>query len=132
MNSVDKQLMTVEDANKRLPLVRAIVTDITKLAKELSDRRGRFDDESGSGGDHESRRENKLSRHMERLEDLIDELNQIDVELKDPILGHVDFSALLGGRRVSLCWVLGEGEVGHWHETDESLDDRRSLLETAN
>ena len=132
MNSVYKQLMTAEDANKRLPLVRAIVTDITRHAQELRDRRERFEDVKGNSGDDESNCEEELSRDMERLEDLIDELNQINVELKDPIVGHVDFPALLGGRRVSLCWVLGEGEVGHWHEADASFEDRRSLLETAN
>jgi len=131
MNSVDKQLMTVAEANKRLPLVRAIVADITKHAQQLNERQERFDDEKTRRGQDQPERDLELSREMERLEDLIDELNQINVELRDPIPGHVDFPAMLDGRRVNLCWVPGEDEVGHWHETDGSFADRRSLLETA-
>lgn len=132
MTSVDKQpLMTLDDANKRLPLVRAIVSDITQQAQKLQVRRERFDDIEGATDEDRQECEAELSRDMERLEALVEELKQINVELKDPISGHVDFPALVNGRQVSLCWVLGEDEVAHWHEIDATFDDRRVLLELA-
>lgn len=132
MTSVDKQpLMTLDDANKRLPLVRAIVTDITQQAQKLQVRRERFEDIKGASEQERLDCEAELSRDMERLESLVEELKQINVELRDPISGHVDFLALVNGRQVSLCWVLGEDEVTHWHEVDAVFDDRRVLLELA-
>ena len=37
-----KQLFTLEEANRRLPLVRAIVEDIVRLFHEVHDRRERL------------------------------------------------------------------------------------------
>lgn len=133
MTSVDKvpQLMTVEDANNRLPLVKAIVSDITKQAQNLQVKRQRYEEVKGGSESDRVSCEAELSREVERLEDLVDELKQINVELKDPISGHVDFPALVGGRHISLCWILGEEEVGHWHEVNAAYEDRRALLELA-
>jgi hypothetical protein len=40
----------------------------------------------------------------------------------------VDFRALMEGREVYLCWLLGEEEVTHWHELDAGFAGRQSLL----
>jgi hypothetical protein len=34
----------------------------------------------------------------------------------------------MDGREVYLCWLLGEDEVGHWHELDAGFAGRQSLL----
>jgi hypothetical protein len=43
----------------------------------------------------------------------------------------VDFPALLDGREVYLCWVVGEPEVAHWHELEAGFAGRRALGRTA-
>ena len=38
--------------------------------------------------------------------------------------GIVNFPSLYNGRKVFLCWHPGEDHVGHWHELDETFNDR--------
>ena len=47
----------------------------------------------------------------ERGEELVDELNDVGVELKDYPSGLVDFVARHDGRDVYLCWKLGEERI---------------------
>jgi hypothetical protein len=55
------------------------------------------------------------------------ELEQLGVELKDPITGLVDFRARRGEAEVYLCWRLGEDRVGHWHDLEAGFAGRQAL-----
>lgn len=70
----------------------------------------------------------EYQHHQSRLEEFIRELGQLQVELKDPLLGLVDFPSRLEGREVYLCWQLGEAEVAHWHELDAGFAGRQLLI----
>ncbi len=133
-----KRLFTVEEANQRLPLVRAIITDIVKLYEDVHDRRDRLNRVRGSASGHKSpsmyseevqQIEEELEKDIERLEEFANELEELGVELKDPVMGLVDFRTLFEGREVYLCWKLGEDEITHWHELDSGFQGRQSLLE---
>ncbi len=128
-----KKYFTVDEANKMLPLVRAIVQDIVPLAEELQQRQerlarikpGRRDtleayDEEALGMQQE------LAREAARMEELVDELRGLGVELKGWD-GLVDFPGWMDGREVCLCWKLGEPTVAHWHETDAGFAGRQRL-----
>jgi hypothetical protein len=47
--------------------------------------------------------------------------------LKDPESGLVDFPADREGRRVLLCWRLGEERLGWYHEVSSGYSGRRPL-----
>ena len=127
---------TVPEANRALPLVRSIVTDIVAefvRVKEI-DRERRAVDGSGGGSDAARRQSDDLKAEKEdrthRIDGYIKELSDLGVELKDPEKGLVDFPSERGGRAVWLCWRLGEDGVTHWHGIDETYYDRRAIEAT--
>ncbi len=128
------KLFTVEDANRALPLVRAIVSDLAPLWQDVVQRRQRLahltaDRELESGdpyGDELAEMQKELELDTERVQEYIDELRQLGVEAKGPD-GLVDFRCMLDGKLVYLCWKLGEPEVLYWHELDAGFAGRHSL-----
>lgn len=135
-----RQYFSVASANQTLPLVRAIVTDIVELYPEVRDReerltritRGRS---KGSRPDDLYSEEveqvrQDLERDVERLQGFIDELQQLGVEFKDPVLGLVDFPAKRNGEEVCLCWKLGEPSVDFWHTVEAGFQGREKLDDT--
>ncbi len=133
----DRKLFTVEEANQRLPLVRAIVQDIVDLNRDIEDRRGRLNrvrklrGNSSPGrlySDELDQVEADLRNDERRLAAFIAELQELGVEFKDSTRGLVDFPAMLDDRVVYLCWQLGEPEVHFWHELDAGFSGRQSLM----
>src|SRR4051812_26846474 len=124
--AVEKKYFTVSEANSTLPLVRAIVRDITELAHDLRERHERYSrlrlGERGVLGEahHEEVQQvqAELERDQERMQEYVQELETLGVELKDYFMGLVDFPAWMNGRPVYLCWRLGEPDVAHWHDLD--------------
>ncbi|HET9724466.1 MAG TPA: DUF2203 domain-containing protein [Actinomycetota bacterium] len=57
----------------------------------------------------------------------IEHLAEVDVVLRDPETGLVDFLGEVDGRRVWLCWRLGEDRVAHYHELDSGFVGRKPL-----
>ena len=57
----------------------------------------------------------------------LEHLAEIDVVLRDPESGLLDFLGEVEGRRVWLCWRLGEEHVGHFHELDSGFAGRKPL-----
>ena len=47
--------------------------------------------------------------------------------LRDPESGLVDFPATREGRRVFLCWRVGEERVGFWHGPETGVTGRKPL-----
>jgi hypothetical protein len=129
----NKKYFSPAEANATLPLVRAIVKDITDLAASLRDRHERVTRLGGDRGLGEAHREelqplqDELERAQARMKDYVDELKSLGVELKDYYTGLVDFPAWIDGHEVYLCWRLGEADVGHWHELDAGFAGRRKL-----
>lgn len=130
------KLFTIEQANAMLPLVRAIATDLTSLAREVVERRHRLDVITAGRdlktgdpyADELTHVEAELERDAARLKEYLQELRELGVEPKGAMDGLVDFPAMLDGRLVFLCWKLGEAEVAHWHELDAGFAGRRSLV----
>jgi len=118
------RLYTVEDANRTLPYVRAIVGEVRERYRSIQDRGRRHRD-----GDSEVRAalKTEIRVQAERIHACMEELEGIDVELKDYDLGLVDFPAELEGRRILLCWKFDENEVHHWHEESDGYQGRRPV-----
>lgn len=131
----DKRYFTVAEANNSLPLVRAIVQDITQLAQELRERHERLtrlkpSDRFRLSDAHEEELRQvqaEQARGEEKMEEFVRELTQLGVELKEYFIGLIDFPSLMNGRPVYLCWRLGEPEVSYWHELDAGFAGRQKL-----
>lgn len=130
------RLFTVEDANKTLPLVRRIVEDVVRQHRLWREKILELDlvASSSSAGEPGGRAE-QLQDDAQELAREIDgyqrELEGLGILLKDRRMGLVDFPSEMGGRRVLLCWRLGEGEVQYWHEEDAGFAGRQPLQPTA-
>jgi Uncharacterized conserved protein (DUF2203) len=58
----------------------------------------------------------------------ISELQAVDVVVRDPERGLVDFPAIRDGEEVYLCWLEGEEEdVRFWHVPDAGFAGRQPL-----
>jgi hypothetical protein len=125
-------LFTVDQANATLPLVRKIVSDVVRHHATWREKILELDLASSTAqaeGEHADA--DRLEREVQSLAREIAgfqrELDALGIELKDPRLGLVDFPGELNGRRILLCWRLGEPEVQYWHEADAGYAGRQPL-----
>jgi hypothetical protein len=126
---------TVEEANKTLPLVRRIVEDVVRQHRVWREKILELDLVASSGRAEESRsRAQELEGDAQNIACEMDgyqrELEQLGIQLKDRRIGLVDFPSELGGKRVLLCWRLGEPEVQFWHDEDAGFAGRQRLQPT--
>ena len=132
-----RQFFSVASANQMLPLVRAIVSDIVELYPQVRDREERLR-RINRGRQKESRSNDlyseeldqvrvDLERDVELLQGFIDELHELGVEFKDPVMGLIDFPAQRNGKEVCLCWKLGEPAVDFWHTVESGFQGPQPL-----
>ena len=129
-----RKYYTVEEANKALPLVRMIVSDIVRqhaIVEELHQRlsvvageRRRPSNDIYSEELAQSQAE--LDAEEDKLRSYIDELRRLGVEFKGAD-GLCDFYSMMEGREVFLCWRLGEPEVQFWHDIDAGFAGRQPI-----
>jgi hypothetical protein len=119
---------TVAEANRSLPLVRRIVTDIVKSHEKVAALHASL--ESAKSKD-QTAAQTILDREVEHLQAYVDELREVGCDLKDYQTGLVDFIGRHQGHDVCLCWKLGEERIGYWHEVQTGFAGRQpvSVLE---
>ena len=126
---------TVDEANACLPLVRAITSDIVRLARDISERRQRLELLT-KGRDQVARdpyaeevahMQQVLERDSSRLHEYERELLELGAIPQSAVEGLVDFPALMDGRLVFLCWKYDEPEVLYWHDRDSGFAGRQPL-----
>jgi hypothetical protein len=119
-----RKRFSLEEANKALPLVRRITTDIVRThgdAVRIQQDLERTDAKKRSD------LQSKLEQAMHLLEDYVDELSEIGCELKDYQSGLIDFTGRHKGHDVCLCWKLGEEKIGYWHEMETGFAGRQPV-----
>jgi hypothetical protein len=117
---------SVEEANRLVPLlartfeqVRPWVLRAQAITRELDALGDRFDSFT------ETLREEHEGL-VQKIREALGPLQEMGLHIKGAD-GLVDFRARLAGRTVYLCWRLGEGRVGHWHELDTGFSGRRPI-----
>lgn len=118
-----------------LPLVRAIVTDLSQLSREVLERRerlsvllqGRDNNLADPYSAELAQIEEELENDSRKLHEYVDELLDLGVEPKNGLEGLVDFPAMIDGRLVYLCWKLGEPEIRYWHDLEAGFAGRQPL-----
>jgi hypothetical protein len=121
---------TVEEANRTLPLVRRVVSDIVTTHRRLMERAEEYRALAAVGEAHVVRRdelEQELRELTGAVNAFIEELNDIGVLFKGFEHGLVDYYATLNGRPVFLCWKLGEPWIEWYHELNAGYQGRQRL-----
>jgi hypothetical protein len=118
---------TLEQANEALPLVGAIVSRLGEARRRL-DELG-FEADFGilaetTGGAWPGR---ERARASVEVAIGFEQLEALEIVVRDLESGLVDFPALIGGEEVYLCWLLDEPSVGHWHAVEAGFAGRRPL-----
>ncbi|HLE96043.1 MAG TPA: DUF2203 domain-containing protein [Candidatus Thermoplasmatota archaeon] len=129
---------TVEEANALLPRLREILPVLREaahqsrfLAEQLADLRrmtGAAVDDPASEAHKEAQRLVDASEEQAiRVRAAAAELQALGVEIKDPVLGLVDFYGRREGELVYLCWREDEARVEHWHPLVGGFTARKRL-----
>ena len=129
------QLFTVDHANRTLPLVRRIVEDIVRDHRRWQEAIVELDlIVSGVRADLPDPRAVALEREIQGIARDIDqfqgELEALGIQLKDRRIGLIDYPSEMDGRRVLLCWRLGEASVQYWHDEQTGYAGRQPLSPT--
>ena len=127
---------TAAEANKALPLVRAIVGDIVAQFRTVNEHKQRLlslkNQRRRPGAPPDAYAEETAQSQVDleaeeaQLIAYIEELTRLGVELKGPD-GLCDFPSIRDGREVYLCWRLGEPDVRFWHEINAGFAGRQPL-----
>jgi len=125
-------VFTIDQANRTLPLVSRIVTDIVETYERWQEAVRAFEIASvGAKADAPSPEAVALEREAQRLAveitGFVRELDTLGVEFKGYDIGLVDFPSRVGDRPVYLCWRLGEPAVRYWHETNGGFAGRQPI-----
>ncbi len=114
------KLFTPQEANRTLPLVRRIVSDINKSGKELQLRA-----KSETIGEESA----EFQQRVRQMEKLIEELEGLGCYYKDWNfdIGLVDFPSILDGEHVLLCWRSDEPEVAFYHSYETGYPGRQRI-----
>jgi hypothetical protein len=114
------------------PLIERFVTKqrrIQELETVMEAIRRSAASNGGSAHADTKEQERETSNLSAELQHILDELNEIGVELKDPLRGLLDFPALRQGRRVYLCWQSGETTIDWWHEIRDGFPGRQPIID---
>lgn len=123
--SSQKKFFTLDEANRALAYVSRIVQDVADSYQTVMEARHRLEMPRPEDDPHQVRDE--YDQGWDKLNDLIAELQQVGVELKDFEKGLIDFPCMHDGREIYLCWKLGEPKILAWHETDSGFSGRQDV-----
>jgi hypothetical protein len=114
--TTDTANATLEDLRKRLPRLREARRRVVGASARITD--AVASDGGGVAGTDWFKAQTELKSEIEHLA-------KEGILLRDPEAGLVDFPADREGRRVFLCWQLGEDEVRFFHEETSGFSNRK-------
>ena len=119
---------TLEEANAALVTLRPLVGEILEIRQAILDVQPELEPVlqkiAGNGG---GRVASQVVRQFERLQEIMQLIQESGVELKDLNTGLLDFLARREGRDIYLCWRYGEAEISYWHDLDAGFAGRQPL-----
>jgi hypothetical protein len=130
------RIFTLEEAERTLPLLRRILTDLRTEYRVWQEALGDY--ELLSGGvrvdDEESEdlqaARRAVTQSADRITEYLEEIEAIGCLFKGFDAGLVDFYTLREDRLVFLCWRVEESHITHWHEVDAGYAGRQPIDST--
>jgi hypothetical protein len=129
----EARIFTLEEAERTLPLLRRILTDLRAEYRIWQD--ALADYELLTGGARADRGETAELLHArrtvtesaDRISAYLGEIESIGCLFKGFDAGLVDFYTLREDRLVYLCWRVDEEHITHWHELDSGYAGRQPV-----
>jgi hypothetical protein len=119
---------TLKEANDQLEVVRPMVEDLMEISKRIRKLQPEIwsvvEKSAGNGGNPTL---SKMLPDFDRLDDLLHQLQDMGIEVKDLATGLIDFPAVKDGRVVYLCWKYNEGSIQFWHEVEAGFSGRQPI-----
>lgn len=114
------KLFTVEEANRTLPLVRRIVSDILKAGQDIR---------AISVNTPKPEEDPRVLALVDELDGLFEEMESLGCSYRDWNfqMGLVDFPAIIDGQEACLCWRSDEPEVLYYHDLESGYAGRRAI-----
>jgi hypothetical protein len=118
---------TLDEANALRPLVGATVRRVRDAHRALTE--ADLGDEfalhaESTGGAWPG---SDLARAAIEIALGFEQLERLDIVVRDLERGLIDFPAVIDGSEVYLCWLLDEPAITHWHAIEAGFAGRRPL-----
>jgi hypothetical protein len=132
----EERIFTLEEAERTLPLLRRILTDLKAEYRIWQDALGEF--ELLSGGARADTAETEalasakraVTDSADRITGFLGEIEAIGCLFKGFDAGLVDFYTLRDDRLVLLCWRVDEEHITHWHDVEAGYAGRQPIDST--
>lgn len=119
---------TVEQADALLPRIEPLVKEARRVKREIE-----MIAVNCQSNDTILKQERpRLEKHLTTLTALIENIENLGGYVKDLDVGIIDFLSAFEGRDIFLSWKLGEQQVTHWHELDETFAQRQTIIDLKN
>ncbi len=128
---------TLDQANRTLPLVGRVVTDIVDEYRRWKDLIFRYElIAAGSKADAGESEEQvglrvKVDESAQRINRYVEELSEVGCVFKGFEEGLVDFHTHINGQEAFLCWKLGEAAIEYWHDLESGYGGRQTLSQSS-
>ena len=129
----EARIFTLEEAERTLPLLRRILTDLKTEYRVWQEALGEYELLSGAtrAGEGESDElvaaRRAVTESADRISGYLEEIGAIGCLFKGFDAGLVDFYTLREDRLVFLCWRVDEEHITHWHEVDAGYAGRQPV-----
>jgi hypothetical protein len=132
---VAHKFFTLAEANRTLPLVKRVVSDVMSVYPQWKDLVTQYELVAAKARPEwgESPEQVALKGQIDsiaaKINEFLGELEQIGCEFKGFDQGLVDFHGRLDEREILWCWQFGEDRITHWHELEAGFAGRQPLPE---
>ena len=130
---------TLEEAKNLLPVLESLLRtameardQAQQVEREMEELKTRIHNAGGMLVDVRkvATRKAQGEKALQRLKDVLAEIDSIGVQVKDLDMGLLDFPCVVEGKTVLLCWKLGESTITHWHGVEEGFRGRKVIDES--
>jgi len=119
---------TPKEANNLLEIVSPMIGEMMTISEKIQDKQPELwslaEKSAGNGGNATL---SKLLPDFDRLHELLHQVQDMGIEVKDLTIGLIDFVAIKDGREVYLCWQHGEEQIQFWHEIEAGFAGRQII-----
>jgi hypothetical protein len=129
----DARIFTLEEAERTLPLLRRILTDLRTEYRVWQDALAEY--ELLAAGVRAAETEpselvtarRSVTDSADRISAFLGEIEAIGCLFKGFDAGLVDFYSIRDDRLVFLCWRVDECHITHWHDIDAGYAGRQLI-----